>query len=342
MSVETPEALRQQGLAYLRTGRAEQAAVCLGKAVQALPDDLDILEGLGRVLSDMGRSDFAEPWLMRAREGLAKRLAADAGDAAAANRLGVILQRQGAFEDAALLYRDILLRNPGHAAAALNLALCLRGMGRTGEAVDMCRYGIGLTPASSDAYASLGLLLQEAARHEEAVAAFDESLRLNPDSLYARWNKSFSLLALGRYEEGWALHEVGLGAVAMRGRKPFPEKRWQGEDISGRRLLLWAEQGLGDDMQFIRYAGMCKARGCSVLVQCPPALKNLLANCPFIDRLLDDVQADDFDIHASLMSLPYIFGTRVESIPADVPYLFVSEAARAKWAGKVAGDGFKV
>src|SRR6202012_4132022 len=132
---------------------------------------------------------------------------------------------------------------------------------------------------------------------------------------------SISLLALGRYAEGLPLHEIGLGVAHMRGESPAAGRRWQGEDFVGKRLLIWCEQGFGDDLQFVRYAKMCKTRGGTVAVLCPGPLRPLFRNCPFIDALPENVGEKDFDLHVPMMSLPYIFGTLVETIPAPVPYL---------------------
>ena len=167
---------------------------------------------------------------------------------------------------------------------------------------------------------------------------FDEALARKPASIDARWNKALSLLALGQYEEGFALHEAGLGIKHMRGDYPSPDKRWNGENFAGKRLLLWCEQGLGDSLQFIRYAEQVKARagvGGDVIVLCPRPLRRLFGHCPFIDRLPESVEAVDFDLHAPLMSLPYIFDTRLETVPAFVPYLSVGDDTSAAWRAKI-------
>ncbi|MDE1900704.1 MAG: tetratricopeptide repeat protein [Alphaproteobacteria bacterium] len=328
----TSAARRNYAAALFLAGKIDAAIAWYHQALDADPDDLSALINLGLAYSDIGRGDAAAPWLAQAQARLEQIAAANPSDAATLNQLGTILQRQGKLQDALPPYRRALEIQPGYAQAALNLATCLRALGHPAEAVDMCRYAIGLMPDSSDAYTNLGVFLQETARHDDAVAAFENALRLNPNSLLAKRNMSFSLLALGRYDEGWAMHETGLGITSMRGKNPFPERRWTGQDVTGKRLLIWCEQGMGDDLQFIRYAPLCKARGCTLAVQCPAPLRRLFATVSGIDRLVDHVGADDFDVHASLMSLPYIFGTRLETVPAQGPYLRAPDDARAQWA----------
>jgi tetratricopeptide (TPR) repeat protein len=199
-----------------------------------------------------------------------------------------------------------------------------------------------LQPESADARINLGTFLQQQMRHEEAVALFSEALQRKPTSIDAQWNKSLSLLALGHYAEGWSLHEAGLGIAPMRGEFPLPERRWQGEDITGKRLLIRAEQGFGDTLQFVRYAALCKTRGATIIVQCPPALLRLIANCPFVDRMCEQAHEQDFDFHVAMMTLPHIFATTLDTIPATIPYLHIGAATRAKWANKFTQPGFKV
>ena len=307
------------------------------------PDYLEAMINLGMALSQAGRGEQARHWLGVSQGLFEKALQVDPANIVAMNNLGNVLRQQGKPEEAVSYYREALRLRPDYVQAAINLATSLRDLNLLDEAVEGCRHVLRLMPDSIEARINLGTFLQEQTRHEEAVAHFAEALRVKPSSLDAQWNKALSLLSLGHYAEGWTLHEAGLGVSHMRGEYTSPERRWKGEPFVGKRLLLWSEQGLGDTLQFVRYAALCKQRGGEVIVLCPPALRGLLRNCPFIDVLPEHVTDGDYDLHVPMMSLPYIFGTVVETIPVAIPYLHVSDAARARWVDKFQGvGGYKV
>ena len=193
-------------------------------------------------------------------------------------------------------------------------------------------HGIQLQPTSVDALVNRSSLLMELARPADALKGYNQALGLSPTSLDAQWGKSLALLALGQYAEGWPLYETGFKRPNTRGVVPFQSLAWDGRTFTGKRLLIWGEQGFGDVLQFIRYGALCKERGGTLLVMCRKPLMRLLKNCPFIDDVLETATESDFDYHVPVMSLPNIFGTTLDTIPASIPYLFVSDEARQKWA----------
>jgi tetratricopeptide (TPR) repeat protein len=332
----------EYGNSLLSLVRLDEAVAHYELALKLKPDYLEAMINLATALGLSGKNNSAREWIDRARILLEKALKISPDNTVALNNLGILLRQQGKTEEAVSCYRNALSLRPDYAEATINLATALHDLHHMDEAIDCCRTALRLQPNSADARINLGTFLQEKGRHEEAVAIFDEALQYEPSSLEAKWNKSLSLLALGRYDEGWPMHEFGLGVLYMRG-KYNPERRWNGEDLAGKRLLISPEQGLGDNLQFVRYAEMCKAKGAHVIVSCPPPLRRLFSNCPFIDEALEISIAPDFDFHVPIMSLPFMFGTTLESVPASVPYLHVGEAARAKWARKFADEnGFKI
>ncbi len=330
------------GNSLLSAGKTSDAIKEYERALSLKPDFLSAIINLGIAYGMAGKNDLSQLWLVRAQELFEKALKADPDNTVAMNNLGNILRQQGKALEAEAYYRKALAIRPDYVEATINLSTALRDLGRLDDAIETCRRALRLKPNSAEARINLGTLLQEKSLHAEAIVLFDEALRLNPSSIDAKWNKSLSLLALGKYKEGWPLHEVGLGVPHMRGNYD-PERRWNGEDLTGKRILLESEQGLGDTMQFVRYAELCKARGASVFVSCQPSLRRLLSNCPFIDAAPENAERKDFDFHIPTMSLPFAFGTGLDSIPAKVPYLFASANARAKWAKRFAKiKGFKV
>jgi tetratricopeptide (TPR) repeat protein len=363
------ETLTNFGITLRSLKRREEAIARFQQALAARPDYIDALNNLGDCCYELGRGTEAaeiyerilhlkpEDAAAHVKYGNTLQASGQTPEAvthyeqalklqphfpAAMNNLANILRQQGKTEQAVALYREALRLRPDYAEAMINLATGLCDLGRLDEAIESCRAALQLQPDSVDARINLGTFLQNKMCHEEALLLFDEALQRNPTSIDAQWNKALSLLALGQYKEGWRLHEVGLGVAHLRGDYT-PERRWNGEDLAGKRLLIRCEQGHGDNLQFVRYAELCKARGAVVLVQCPPALRRLFANCTFIDMLPESVAAQDFDLQVPIMSLPYIFGTKLDTIPAQIPYLYVSEGTRVQWA-KIFSDkqGFKV
>jgi tetratricopeptide (TPR) repeat protein len=316
-------------------GQLREAVAHYEHALKLKNDYLEAMINLGMVLSQMGQAEQSKQWLDIAQCWFEKVLKADPHNVVALNNVGNVLRQKGNPEEALLAYREAIRINPTYAQAVINMATSLRDLNRISEALEAGRLALKLMPESSDARINLGVFLQDVSEHEEAITHFDEALRLKPSSLDAKWNKALSLLSLGDYQNGWQLYETGLGIAHMRGDSLSAERRWRGESFVGKRLLLWAEQGLGDTLQFIRYAQMCKARGGKILVRCPQALQTLLANCASIDAVSDNFEQNDFDFHAPLMSLPFIFDTLLHTIPSSVPYLHVSEAARLRWKNKI-------
>ena len=322
------------GNGLLQAGKVTDAIARYEHAVTLKADYIDAMVNLGMALAQVGQADRSNQWLGIARTWFEKALQRDPSNVVALNNLANVMRQQGDAEQAVLHYRKALAMKPDYGNAALNLATSLRDLGDYDGAFDSAGYAAQLMPHSADPHINIGSFRQDLGQHREAVASFDQALRLKPDSPDAKWNKSLSLLALGEYRAGWALHEIGLGYAHMRGDYPSPERRWRGESFRGKRLMIWSEQGFGDNLQFIRYAQMAKSCGGDVLVLCPPALRPLFANCPYIDGLPDKADDDMYDVHVPMMSLPYIFGTVVESIPAPIPYLHISVATQAKWRAR--------
>jgi tetratricopeptide (TPR) repeat protein/ADP-heptose:LPS heptosyltransferase len=371
---ENFDALRLLGALYLQTGKLDRAAQCLEQACAANPRDAETLNNLGVALGKAGRLEEAiaryeaalrrDPHYAQARGNLSgayvergvamllqshlpeaaaqfeRALLFDVANVRALNNLGNLRRNEGKADEAAALYRRALAAKPDYAEAYINLAVALRDGGAHDAALEACAAALRLKPDSAEALVNKGLLLQDRGGFDEAIACYDAALRARPDFTDASWNKALALLAQGKYREGWALHEAGLGH--KRGVRLFAARRWNGEPLAGRRLLIWSEQGYGDTLQFVRYAQLCKERGAHVTVQAPAALMRLLKICPFIDRVVSEAHEEDFDYQIAMMSFPFAFGTELETVPASVPYLFVDDASRAKWAAKCAGEGRKI
>jgi Tfp pilus assembly protein PilF len=322
--------------AYLQAGDLLRAEQCCRQVLEADPGVASAWFILG-VVSQLQKRVAAS--LAHYRTAL--RLAP--WNAEAWNNLGASLSSLRRPEEAEPCLIEALRLEPGYAQAHNNLGNVLQAQGRLDEALACYRRALHFQPDYDQVHDHLGLVLQQQGRLAEAVAAFGLTLRRWPDFAQGHMNRALALLQMGDFARGWAEYEWRwkcpehpLAACA--------QPVWDGSELGGRTILLRAEQGLGDTIQFIRYAPLVARRGGRVIVTCPRPLVRLVATCPGVERAIPDGTADlEFACHAALMSLPRIFGTALETIPADVPYLAAEPAIRARWGNAVgSSDGFKI
>jgi hypothetical protein len=182
-----------------------------------------------------------------------------------------------------------------------------------------------------------GNALQDLMRHDEALASLARAVALKPDYASAYWNESLTRLLQGDFEAGWKLYEWRWRMDSPNWPAGIPQ--WLGEErLNGKTIVLHAEQGLGDAIQFCRYAKLVAARGATVLLQVRPALTALLRNLEGVSRVTaGGERLPPHDFHCPLLSLPLAFKTRLETIPADVPYLFADPQRATRWRRRL-GD----
>ena len=250
--------------------------------------------------------------------------------------LGTIAFRAGKHADAVALIRKAILFNSSNPNYYNNCGPPLRMLGRFEEAADSYRECLRLDPLHPEAWYNLGKTFSDAGRPSEAVAAYNRQLELHPNHLSAQWNRSLANLLLGNLQEGWHQYESHWEATPFKRRK-FPHPAWRGEDLAGKTLLIHAEQGLGDTIQMLRYAKIAADRGARVVVECQPELTRLAANARGVAAVLargEPLPAFDFEIPT--MSLPLAFGTTLETIPNQIPYLRAESARISKWQSRLA------
>lgn len=257
----------------------------------------------------------------------------------------VVLQARSLAES---FFRRALAADPNFAQTYNNLALFLRVDGRLAEAEQVFHAGLRVAPDEPVMRMSLANLMWLRDRHLEAEVALRELVRRHPEDAEARFKLGALLLTLGRFEEGWPLYEARYDPTRPGAPEPinFGCPQWRGEPLAGRSVLVWYEQGHGDEIQFCRYAPLLKAMGAAkVTVVCKPALAPLLATLDGVDRLVPAEGVHEIETHdywTYLLSLPYLMGTRLETIPAKVPYLSALPERRERWAQLVPKDGFRV
>lgn len=250
------------------------------------------------------------------------------------SRRGVILRDLGEPVDALDSYDRALSINPHHAQARNNRCIVLAVLGRLDEAVEETRRVIELDPGNGAAYNNLGNWLRRLGRLPEAKEALEIATRLAPDPEEVRLNLAMCLLHAGDFRNGWRAYEARWHTRAKPAlMEEMGRPLWRGEEnIAGRRIHLYAEQGLGDAIQFCRYVPMVVARGAEVTLGVPASLKVLVQSLGPTVRVVDRKQTPAvFDMHCPLMTLPLAFGTDLDTIPADVPYLAAPEERRREW-----------
>jgi hypothetical protein len=251
-------------------------------------------------------------------------------DAGAWNNLGVVLRDLGQLEESKKCHERSLELIADYAEAHNNLGAVLRDLGRLDEAEVSTRRAVELKPDYAEAVSNLGNVRRGQGRLTEARQCYEQALAMKPDLVNVKWNLCLVDLLEGKYEEGWRGYEVRTERKRNAPRK-FDAPLWRGEELHGERILLHAEQGLGDTLQFLRYVRMVAARGGRVLLDVHGGLRRLAQQLPGTETVtaMGDTLGD-FEWQCPLMSLPLAFATTMDTIPAQVPYLKVPEEARQR------------
>ncbi|MDX2241352.1 MAG: tetratricopeptide repeat protein [Leptolyngbyaceae cyanobacterium bins.302] len=313
-----PEAMNNLGNALQQKGDLEGAVAQYRKALELRPNFVEALSNLGSVLKDQNKLEESVSCLEQA-------LALSPTIAEIHNNLGNAYQEQKRVEAAIACYQKAVELKPDMAEVHSNLGNMLQYVGEFEPAFEHFETAIELQPDFAGVYNNLGIAYRNAGQVQQAFAAYDRALELKPDFVEAHWNKALNHLLLGEFEPGFAGYEWRFQWSRFLEQNPsrhYTQPRWDGSKLEGKTILLYAEQGMGDTIQFIRYVPLVKAHGGRIIVECHPPLLNLLQTLPDIDQLIPLGGAvPPFDVHAPLMSLPYILGTTLETVPAQVPYL---------------------
>jgi len=329
------EAHNNLGNALRGQGRIEEAKASYERALALRPDDANACNNLGAALQGLGRMEEAAAAHTRAVE-------LSPQDAGAWNNLGVAWREQGQLQKAAACHERALELTPDYPEAHNNLGVVYRDQGRLEEAATCHERALQLNPGYADAESNLGNVRRSQGRLAEARACYDRALEIKPNSVDAAWNRCLVDLLEGKLEEGWRGYEVRTRRKRNAPRF-FDAPQWRGEELAGARILLHAEQGLGDTLQFLRFVPRVQAQGGRVALDVQGPLRRLAAQLPGLDAVTAMGEAvGEFAWQCPLMSLPRAFATTMDTIPAEVPYLTVPEAARRVAAERSWPDGVRV
>jgi tetratricopeptide (TPR) repeat protein len=364
LNAEFAEAHNNRGNALLELKRPENALASYDMAIALNPALADAHNNRGNALLDLNRSADA-------LASYDKAIALNPELAEAHNNRGNALQRLNRPADALASYDKAIALEPYFVAAHSNRGNTLNDLKRPEEALASCDKAIALKPGFAEAHnnrgnALLGLnrLTDALANYDEAIAlepnlakahsnrgnallnlnrpidalaSCDKAIALKPDYAEAYWNKSLCLLTLGHLEQGWRQYEWRKKCDEPIANRSLPQPLWLGEeDIAGKTVFIWWEQGLGDTIQFCRYAKLVEARGAKVIMSVQQPLHGLLNQIsPTIQIIGPDEVPSKFDYHCPLLSLPLAFRTTLETIPAQQQYLKADEQLRLAWAARL-------
>jgi tetratricopeptide (TPR) repeat protein len=319
------------GNVLLSQNDTDGAAACYQIALALAPGNASALLNLGNALRLKGDTAGALGCYTRAA-------ALRPDDPVAHHNLGNMLLELDRVEESISCQRRALALRPDYVEAHLNLGNALHFQGRHAEALDCYQRAASHRPDGAEAHVNIGNALQGMGRFADALESYRHAGAIRPDDPGAHVNAAFMLLLRGDLCAGWREYEwrLRLPHAATSGLRMPP---WRGEALAGRSILLLCEQGLGDSLQFIRYARLVKARGAAeVALACPPPLARLFATLAGLDRICTDwSDLPACDVHAPLLSLPHLFATTLQTIPGPVPYLAPQPEAASRWAARLAG-----
>ncbi|HEV2170938.1 MAG TPA: tetratricopeptide repeat protein, partial [Candidatus Binatus sp.] len=333
--LDHPDLDMQLGWSCVSVGRLDDAEVHFRKGVAAAPDSLTAYVALVNVLEMRGT-------LASCASEMASGLSRWPDDYDAMNFLGGCKLHQADREGAIEAFRRATVIDPARPRAWINLGTALDWATSLPEALAAFERAYELEAAdgiTGDSFVNLAVALREQGRRAEAVDLLRRSLARNPD-VKGHVLYSMILLEMGWFEEGWLQHEFRWLKEPLRSiRWTIRRPQWSGQDLQGKTIVLHAEQGFGDAIQFIRYAPMLKSMGARVLFDPFRGFDAISTSFDGLDEVLRDGNMPDFDFHLPLLSLPRVFGADATSIPSRIPYLRTQPTYLDKWLPRIVAPG---
>ncbi len=332
------------GVLRAQAGAPEEALELIGGALAQKPDAPDALFNYANVLRGLGRSEEALAAYGRALAARPDYPAARAARAEVQNSRGNALREAGQFALALAAYDQALADAPGYADALNNRGVALWSMGRFSESLAAVDAALAAKPGYVEAHYNRGNILRDMLRLDEAKASFDRAIALDGNFIPAYRNKGFCALLQGDFACGLPLYESRKKASPPIEARAYAQPLWTGaQDIRDKTMFLYAEQGMGDTIQFYRFVAPLLARGAKVILSAQDSLLRLLESAnPKVTLIGAQALPPAFDFHIPLTSLPLALGITRATIPADVPYLAAEPRRVAHWRDKIGTKGFKI
>ncbi len=258
-------------------------------------------------------------------------------------QIGRLYKQHDNLKKAIAWYRKALARQPGSVRIMLELANTLNIAEQNQESLELYTEVLDKKPNMISALYNFGFTLKKLGHIHRAIEIYKKVLAARPAYPLAHFAYASALLTIGDYERGWREYEWRWQAYNEEPRK-FDQPMWDGSDPFNKTIFIYAEQGLGDTFQFVRYAKELKERGATVILQVQKPLKDIIQLCPYVDLVVTRNQRPKhFDYHIALMSLPLMCNTTLKNVPKDIPYLYADKNLVNQWKNKLAHDkNFKI
>jgi len=319
---------RDHAILLSRQGLYAESEAFSREALRIRPDDVDTLNELGAALWWQRRPAEAES-IYRRVDWL------QPNDFRILTNLGLALYQQGRVDEAGEYYRRAIQVNQAAFDAQVNLGIVLSDQGKFDEAEKLLKQAHEHRPDSAEASQNLAMNLSRMGKSHEAIPYYEHALRRRPDHPEMHRNLAYALLSCGDFDRGWREYEWRLKCEPHPGYR-IHQVLWNGDHLDGRTILLHVEQGFGDTLQFIRFAPLVKRRGGQVLGVCQTPLLQLVARCHGVDLAFDgSCYQPKCHVQAPLLSLPAIFGTTLDTLPTQVPYLAADPILVEHWRSEI-------
>lgn len=334
LAINAKQAPLHSNLAY-----ALNALQRFDEALASADRALALQSGFPDALNNRGNAQAGLNLPLEALNSFDRALASAPDFAPAWNNRACVLRDLGRAADALASCDHAIALQPGYPDAWSNRGNALSDLNRPHEARESYQRALELAPAFADAWNNLGLTQVDLNEHAQALHSYERALAVNPAAAETHWNRSLCLLQLGQLEAGWAEYEWRWERSRIKAsRRTFAQPLWLGDfSINGKTILLHAEQGLGDTLQFCRYAKTVSKLGAKVVLEVPRELMRLMSTLDGVNQLIEAGHAlPPFDCHCPLLSLPLACKTDLASIPSKTPYLFADSQASREWHERIA------
>lgn len=318
------EAYTNLGNALDGLGKIDAALEAHNTANTLRPNNSLILANLGKVLTSLGRYSQAEVALNSA-------IMLEPDSILALVNIGSLALKQKNIDSAISFFEKALSIFPENIGISVNLALAMKQAGHFKDAKALLTELLQAQPDNTHLLSNLASVLQLQGEYKQALELLQKAVMLEPTNAELHWNLGIVLLTTGDFKQGWQEYEwrnrIRNSDVSKR---KFKSPKWDGQPLENNKVLfLYSEQGCGDAIQFIRYVNLIEKKGGRIIVQCQPSLKRLFQSIKIIDQVItnkDKIPA--FDFHVPIISLPNIFDTSIDTIPANIPYFDVDQFSR--------------
>ena len=331
------EAYYNMGNAFKTQGKLEEAIEAYNKAVSIDPDYFKAYNNLGNSLRERGK-------LEDSIDAFNKALIVNPDYAETHNNMGITLQEMGKLQEAIEAYNKAVLINPKYAEGYNNMGNTFRNQEKLEESLGAYSKALSINPNYADAYNNMGNSLREIGKLEEAIEAYNKALSIKHDYADIYWNLSLINHLRGNLIDGFELYEYRLKKEEITVRPARIPFKWDGkQSLRGKHFLVYEEQGLGDTIQFCRYLPLLEEKGAKVSFKVKSKLHQLLGTLKTKADFLSEMPLDErIDFESPLLSLPYLFGTSLSTIPGQNPYLYAQEDVFKTWKKTLSGDTFKI